>query len=175
MACRWLVACYLHGQVWGDFRVQKITGAAALALALMLAAGRAGAGVYADDLSKCLVKSTSPEDQTDFVAWAFSAMSAHPAVKVYSSITDAQRVELNKRVAALYERLMAVDCRPQTVAAIKYEGTAAIGQGFSVLGQVAFRGLMEDPAVAGTISSMNKYMDMTKFEALAKEAGVAQK
>jgi hypothetical protein len=149
----------------------RSTAAMALALALVAPAA-ARAGVYADDLTRCLVKSASPADQITFVAWAFSAMSAHPAVKSYSTLTDAQRVDLNKQVGHLYERLMTVDCRAQTVAAIKYEGNSAIEQGFSVLGQTAFRGLMGDPAVAAVFSSLPKYMDMKKFEALGAEAGV---
>ena len=151
--------------------MRRIVVAAGLVLALGLS-GAAKAGVYGDDLAKCLVKSASPADQKDFVIWAFAAMSAHPSVQAYSKFTDEERTAANKRVAALYERLMTVDCRAETVAAVKYEGTSAIEQGFSLLGQVAFRALMGDPKVAQQFSDLQKYVDVKKFEALGAEAGV---
>jgi hypothetical protein len=140
--------------------------------AMLVTSGAARAGVYSDDLSKCLVRSATPTDQTAFVAWAFSAMSAHPAVSQYSNFTQAQRDELNQRVGKLYERLLTVDCHAETVAALKYEGANAMEQSFSVLGQVAFRGLMTDPAVTNVLSGLGKAVDTKKIEALAKEAGV---
>lgn len=145
------------------------------AIGLVLALGLsnvAKAGVYSDDLAKCLVKSAGPVDQKDFVVWAFSAMSSHPDVQAYANFTETQRADLNRRAAQLYERLMIVDCRTETVAALKYEGTAALEQGFSVLGQVAFRGLMGNAKVAENFSSLQKYVDLKKFEALGAEAGL---
>jgi hypothetical protein len=142
---------------------------------LLLALGISGvarAGIYGDDLSKCLVRSSTPADQTTFVAWAFSAMSAHPAVRQYSNFTDAQRADLSKAVGKLYERLLTVDCRAETVAALKYEGAQGMEQSFSVLGQVAFRGLLGDPAVAKVMAGLGESVDMKKIEALGAEAGV---
>lgn len=108
---------------------------AAAAFAISLgAAGAAQAGIYGDDLSKCLVRSSTPADQTTFVAWAFGAMSAHPAVRQYSNFTDAQRTELSKTVGKLFERLLTVDCHAETVAALKYEGAQGMEQSFSILG-----------------------------------------
>jgi hypothetical protein len=137
-------------------------------------ADSARAGVYADDLAKCLVKSATAADQTTFVAWAFGAMSNHPAVRRYSNFTAAQREDLTRTVGMLYERLMTVDCRAETVAALKYEGDSAVAAGFNVLGQVAFRGLMTDPAVTSALESLGQVVDRKKFEALGVEAGMAQ-
>lgn len=39
------------------------------------------AGLYTDDLARCLVVSTSTQDRADLVRWIFSAASAHPVVK----------------------------------------------------------------------------------------------
>ena len=78
---------------------------------------RQGVLGLSDDLGKCLVRGATPSDQTTFVIWAFGAMSAHPAVKQYSNFTDAQRTELNRAVGKLYERLLTVDCRKETIAA----------------------------------------------------------
>jgi hypothetical protein len=57
----------------------------------LLCGAKAHAGPYGDDLSKCLVKATSSDDQIVFTQWMFAAMSLHPAVSGLVSITDEQR------------------------------------------------------------------------------------
>jgi hypothetical protein len=49
------------------------------------------AGPYTDDLSKCLVKATSADDQIIFMQWMFSAISLHPTVSGLTTITAEQR------------------------------------------------------------------------------------
>ena len=154
---------------------RRFAGAVCALGVLALGAGAAGpaqAGVYSDDLAKCLVRSATPSDQTSFVIWAFSAMSAHPAVRQYSNFSDAQRTQLNRDVAKLYERLLTVDCHAETVAALKYEGAVGMEQSFSLLGQVAFRGLMTDPDVTKQFAALGQGLDVQKLESLGKEAGL---
>jgi len=152
-----------------------LRSAAALALVVTLAgAGAARAGVYSDDLGKCLVRSATPADQSGFMVWLFAAMGAHPSVKAYSNMTEAQRTAATKRAAELMQRLLTVDCRKESVAAIRYEGQDGLGQSFSLLGQVAMRGLMGDPAVAKNLESLGTFVDKSSLEALATEAGVAK-
>jgi hypothetical protein len=144
------------------------------AVAAVCAPGLAHAGVYTDEMSKCLVRSATPQDQSDLVVWVFSAMSAHPSVKTYASVTEPQRIEITRKASGLMERLLVVSCRKETVEALKYEGSSAIEQSFGVLGQVAMRGLMSDPSVAQNLATLSEYVDASKFEALAKEAGIVE-
>jgi hypothetical protein len=153
--------------------MRRLAAALALLLALWTPASLAHAGVYTDDLTKCLVKHTGDADRTAFLVWMFSSMSVHPAVQGYSKINDAQREELSKHAAVLLQRLMTEDCRTDTVAALKYEGASAIEASFNVLGQVAMRDLMSDPAVRKGFELLGSQMDIAKFEALGKEAGVS--
>ncbi len=138
------------------------------------APGLAHAGVYTDEMSKCLVRSATPQDQSDLVVWVFAAMSAHPSVKTYASMSETQREGITRKASALMERLLITSCRKETVEALKYEGSSAIEQSFGVLGQVAMRGLMGDPAVSQNFAKLGEYVDASKFEALAKEAGIAE-
>lgn len=145
-----------------------------VALAGALAAPNlASAGVYADDMSKCLVHSTNEADQAQLVGWLFAAISSHPSVKPMTSLTNAQRDAAIQKAGSLMQRLMLVDCRKETVNALKYEGTGSIGQAFSVLGQAAMRGLMTDPSVAEGMAGLGKSLDETKFEEMLKEAGIS--
>ena len=144
------------------------TGAAAAVLALG-AAGAAEASPATDAYADCLVKATSPADKTELMVWVFSALSAHPAVKPYASVTDAQRAETSKTAARLLERLVTQDCRKETVAAIRADGPSSIQAAFKVLGQVAVAGLVQDPAVAKAMALVTTELDMAKFQYLGEE------
>ncbi len=150
--------------------MRKIAAVLGLILTFGLAEA-AHAGIYTDDLSKCLVKSTSEADRTDLILWIYAAMSDHPAVRGLSNVSPAQHDAANRKTGALMERLLLVDCRTQTVEAMRYEGSTAIQGSFSVLGQVAMVGLMQDKAVAGDVGGITKFIDESKFAALAADVG----
>ncbi len=143
---------------------------AAVALAIGLgAAGAAEASPATDDFGRCLVNATSPGDKTGLMVWVFTALAAHPAVKPYATVTDAQRAEVSAGTARLLERLVTVDCRKETLAAIKADGPNAIQQAFTVLGQVAVAGLAQDPAVTKAMAVVTGDLDMSKFQSLGQE------
>ena len=140
--------------------------------ASLFAAGSVQAGVYADDMAKCLVAKSSQADKDALMRWMFVAMAANPAVKPLANVSAAQRETYTRAAVALFERLLFKDCHTETLNALKYEGNSAMSGSFQVLGQVAARGLMSDPAAIEALGEMNKYSNQGKWEALAKEAGV---
>ena len=131
-----------------------------------LVAPSAFAGPYSDEMAKCLVSSTSEVDKNFLVKWMFAAAALHPAVKSISSVSDAQRNELNIKTAKLFERLLTESCKAQVQQAIKYEGQSTIESAFQVLGQVAARGLFSDPAVNGFIAQLGNHIDKQKMESV---------
>jgi hypothetical protein len=60
------------------------------------------------------------------------------------------------------------------VDALKYEGASALSSSFNLLGQVAMRGLMNDPAVAQSLGAIDKDLDAGLLAELKKEAGIVQ-
>jgi len=98
-------------------------------------------GMYADEMAKCLVKSTDPADRSVLVRWLFAAGASHPDVVATVSISGSQREDLNRAIAA-------------------FEAA------FQVLGQVAGRELFSHPAVAGSMAEVDKYLDKKKLEGL---------
>jgi hypothetical protein len=110
------------------------------------------AGPYIDDLSKCLVKSTGPDDQIVFMHWMFSAFSLQPAVSGLTTITAEQRAGFDKKAANLFVRLMRADCRQQTIDAVRNEGSAAMQS--KLFGQAAMRGLVTNAQGAGDVHSL---------------------
>lgn len=147
---------------------------AAIILAGVVAAAPTQAGVYTDDLTKCLVASASPDDQLVLIKWVFGVISAAPQIKTYSTVTDAQRDALSKQTGQLMQRLLTKDCRTQAVAAIKYEGSSTFESSFEVLGQVAMRGLTSSPEVSKGFGALSNGVDQQSIVDLFKDAGVPQ-
>lgn len=126
----------------------------------------ADAGPYQDDLSKCLVSSTSKDDRIDLVRWMFAAMGTHPAVKTLAAVTPQQVDAANQSVAKLFNRLLTKDCMDQTQKALQYEGRATVELSFQLLGQVAARELFTDPAVMTAMKGLTKYFDEKQLAAV---------
>lgn len=150
--------------------MRKLLFAVGACLAIITAAGQAQAGIYTDDLTRCLLKSSSPADRQDFIVFVFAAMSAHPDVRQYSRMSDAERDASVGKASALMERLLLVDCRKEAVAAIKYEREESISGAFGALGETAMVDLSSHPAVDAVFNKLTETLDETKWDSLAKEA-----
>ncbi len=124
------------------------------------------AGVYTDDLSKCLVASTTVTDRNNLVRWMFAAAAKHPAVSEIVTVTPEVMEQTNKTMGDLMNRLLLVSCKTETKEAIKYEGGTTIEASFQVLGQVAGRELFSNPAVAESLSNLDKHIDSAALEKL---------
>lgn len=131
----------------------------------------ARAGIYGDDLSKCLVKNTSAADKSALVQWMFFAMALNSNVASLTAIPESRRIEVDKSMASLLERLLADSCATETQAAVKYEGSNAIGESFKLLGQVATQEMMTDPAVAQGIGNFAKYLNKDRLEKVFGKSG----
>jgi hypothetical protein len=125
------------------------------------------AGLYTDDLSRCLVESTSSADKITLVRWIFAGMSQHPAVASLSKATPADIDRANAETGALFMRLLADTCKDKSSKAIRYEGAVAIQGAFAVLGQVATAELFAAPEVQKVMAGLDKHLDSKKLEGLA--------
>jgi hypothetical protein len=126
---------------------------------LLLVSTSSFASPFTDDLSKCLVKSTSTADRTLLIKWMFAALSNHPVVSSLTNISEEKGKELNMKVGALFTDLVTERCHSEAKQALKYEGGAAFEASFNVLGQVAAQGLMGDPSVAEYMSGLENALD----------------
>jgi hypothetical protein len=149
--------------------MKKILLGAAAAMALSFAPAQAG--IYADDATRCLVKSMNDADQSVLVKWIFVGMALHPSLKDYSSVTADQRKQMDQQMGALVRKLLTQTCRKETVDAIKYEGAGFLEKSFGALGEVAMGGLMTNPDVAKGLTTWATPEDIQAFKALGAEAG----
>jgi hypothetical protein len=131
----------------------------------------AAAGLYQDDLSRCIVTGAKPDDRQALMRWVFGAMATNPQIKDMARISDEEAVALNRATALLIQRLMLVDCRSQTIEAIKYEGGSAVQAAFSTLGQTAMSDLMRGDAASAYTGALGTYLDQEKWGKLMEEAG----
>ena len=142
-------------------------------LSAVLVIPHARAGVFTDDMSKCLVRQSTAQDQVTLVKWMFAALSLNPAVAPLSAITPETRSNINKDARKLIERLLLKDCRNETVTALKNEGPASLQISFSVFGQSAARGLMSNAAVSAEMQGLGKSMSSSpEFDKLLVDAGL---
>jgi len=143
---------------------------AATALAcLALLAPLAAAGPYTDDLSKCLVASTTPADRVALVRWIFIAFSAQPTVATMSAVKPADVDGANAEIGGLFMKLLTDSCREKAKLALRYEGPATIQLSFQVLGQVAGMELASSPEVQARMTGFSKHIDVEKLKELSGE------
>lgn len=126
---------------------------------LFLVSNSANAGLFSDDLSRCLVQSTTDTDKVSLVKWIFTMASQHKEVRSLSNATKVDIDALNKQTATLFTRLIVDDCNTQTRAAMINEGPLSIQVAFQTLGQVASMQLFNDPEVNTAMEGIRKYID----------------
>ncbi len=123
------------------------------------------AGPYGDDLSKCLVNASSPEDKQGLVQWIFFAIALNPNTEPYAKVTPEQRTQTDKRMAQLLEKLLTESCVKEAKLAIQYEGNAALQEAFGVLGRVATTEIFNNPQVSAGADKFVQYLDTNKIDA----------
>jgi len=141
------------------------------AMGFPIASG-ANASVFTDDLARCLVARTTSEDRTNIVRMMFYAAAANPAFSGVTNISEAQRRDGLRSAAAVYDRLVLVDCRTESVAAMRSDGAASIELAFQTLGQLAGRELMNSAEGLAVLNQLTDFMDLNRYDALMREAGV---
>ncbi len=142
---------------------KRIAIAGLVCSSLAVGTAPAHAGLYSDDLAKCLVESTSADDKNELVKWIFSMVALHPAVKSIASVSDEARMEASRHTVQLFEKLLTETCLVQTQKAVRYEGPEALRTGFQMLGQVAAREMFNDPGVARGLAQLGQQIDKEKM------------
>ena len=148
----------------------KILGTAALA-AVMASSAPVWAGIYTDDATRCIAKSTTEADRLALVKWIFLGIAAHPSIKEYSNVSAEQRIQIDRQMGTLVMKLLTKDCHKETVEAMRFEGGGFLEKSFSALGEIAMGGLMTNPEVSAALTNWASAEDKAAFAALAAEAG----
>ncbi|QLB60898.1 hypothetical protein E5093_11570 [Acinetobacter indicus] len=134
-----------------------------MAIALLGCSQVSTAGPAVDQLSDCLVKSTTATDKTAVLQWTFVALSAHPDLKHLSQVTPEQKQALDQKLATVLQRILVEQCSAQTKAVIQAEGIQAVGDSFQELGQITGEEILKNPEVKGQLQGVLRYVDLNKL------------
>ncbi|WP_228145807.1 hypothetical protein [Acinetobacter sp. ANC 5054] len=116
-----------------------------------------------DQLSNCLVKSTTAADKTVVLQWTFTALAAHPDLKQFSNVSETQKTQLDKNLAQVLQRILVEQCSAQTKAVIQAEGMQAVGDSFQELGSITGEEILKTPEVKDQLKGVVRYIDLNKL------------
>ncbi len=133
--------------------------------ALMGATQMASASATVDNLSNCLVKSTTDADKKVVLQWTFVALSAHPDLQSFSQVTTEQRDGLDKNLAQVLQRILVDQCSAETKAVIQTDGLQAVGDSFQELGQETGEQILKTPEIKDQYKGLVRYLDLSKLVA----------
>lgn len=121
------------------------------------------AGPTVNQLSDCLMKSTTVTDKTTVLQWTFVALGNHPDLKAFSNVTASQKEALDKNLATVLQRILVEQCSAQTKAVIAAEGVQAVGDSFQELGRITGEEILENPEVKSQLKGVLRYVDLNKL------------
>lgn len=142
---------------------RNIFGAAVGALLATAAINPAYAGPLGDELTKCMISSTTAQDKSVMVRWVFATLALHPDTAPLASVSAQQRSDLNAGTARLFERVMTENCKAQTQAAVRSEGPSALQQSFRQFGEAATRELLSNQQVANGLTATAGNLNLMKL------------
>lgn len=144
-------------------RFSRVSCLSLMAMSLWGVSQMAAAGPTVDQLSDCLVKSTTAADKSAVLQWTFVALSAHPELKKFSNVTEEQRTQLDKNLAQVLQRILVEQCSAQTKAVIQAEGMQAVGDSFQELGSITGEEILKTPEVKDQLKGVVRYIDLNKL------------
>ena len=90
-------------------------------------------------------------------------MAAHPDLKQYSNVSDAQKTQLDKNLAQVMQRILVEQCSTQTQAVIKADGLQAVGESFQELGSITGDEILKTPEIKQQLQGVLRYVDLNKL------------
>ena len=123
------------------------------------------AGPFTDNLSRCLVRSTSDGDIKKLVNWIFRVVTDHPHIKnnVGSVYSPTQKTKADVHAAEIFTTLLTETCREEAREALKYEKEIALFKSFETLGQVAMSKMMSDRNVMQSSQDLRNIWTLINF------------
>lgn len=114
-------------------------------------------------LRTCLADHTNGKDRKELARWIFLAMSAHPEIRDFAQVSEADREASSRQMAATIGRLLTEDCAGTSRTVIAAHGQQGLFNAFKFLGELAMQELMTHEAVAGEISRYARFIDHQKL------------
>ena len=117
-------------------------------------------------LGQCLVGKSGGEDWTLIKQWMAASIAMGSTMKDIVTVDPAAKRETDRRMAAMFERLMMQDCRSQMTALVKARDASGIQAASGMLGQMAIREMLRDPQTMQALIAHAAFMDPAMMQAL---------
>ncbi|MFM5924613.1 MAG: hypothetical protein ACKOPG_10570 [Novosphingobium sp.] len=149
--------------------MKALSGIVAASVALLTttgsvqAQGGASTDALADALGKCMVAKSTGEDRLVVVRWTLTSIASSPQAADVVSVRPGKKDESDRKIAALFTRLMTVDCRAETTALMATRDSSAFGRASGPLGRVAIQELLTDPTAAAAMGAFVRYLNPSDF------------
>lgn len=145
---------------------KAVTALIAILVGSCIMTSSALAGSATDALGTCLSDNTTGKERKDLARWVFIGMSSHPDMQALSRVTERNREELDRMMAAIVTRLMTENCHSQARVAMEKDGAVSLQVAFGAIGKLAMQELMSNPSVNASFDNYAKYLDTKKINAL---------
>lgn len=119
-------------------------------------------------LSQCLTMKSTGSDRIAFAGWLVSSMASAPQLKGLAAVSPEKRDQLNRDLARIFTRLIAVDCNTFANPLLKSGNTEAFSSAFEVFGRLAMQELTGNPEADRAMGEFAKYLNDADFEELRK-------
>jgi len=143
--------------------LHPLSALTAFSLALALHAAPASAGPQAEALGQCFVSSTTAAEKETISRWLFVVLEQQPEVRDLASIREATKVETDRAMAKLVERMVTAACRVPAQQTLLQEGQAGLSQSLEIFGQAAARKIFAEPSVVSAANGFTRYIDMARI------------
>jgi len=130
----------------------------AVLLAITIQVNTVYAGVYSNQLTRCIIEAMDKQDKVQFSRYFVLMYSQSPEVQDMVSISEKQERNILENIAKLYSKLMTKSCKKLTKKVMKYEGTKGIVKSFTMLGRIRAQQIMKSKEVQEMFKIYNKYL-----------------
>jgi hypothetical protein len=144
-------------------------------LAVLAACSASGAQAQVQDdqvlahaLGQCFVDKTTGADRIVVMRWMVGALASAPQTADMVRVDPARKIEVDKGMAALFTRLIAVDCVEQARPIFKSKNHEGIEAAGGSLGDIALKELMTNPDAAKAMETFTAYLRQSDFAAVLK-------
>ncbi|MDO7833985.1 hypothetical protein Q4610_02910 [Sphingobium sp. HBC34] len=147
-------------------RVMGMMAAALLLLGAGPAMAQADGQAQAQALGECMVLKSTGADRLVVARWFLTSLASAPQATGVATLTPGKKDEFDKGMAAIFTRLMAVDCADQARPLFRAKDEAGFRVAGEALGRVAMEELLNNPQARAALSAYTQYLRQEDFKAV---------
>jgi hypothetical protein len=125
------------------------------------------------ELSECIVGNSTGNDRVLVARWVGVSLASAPQLVGVVTVDQAEREQVDRQMAALFTRLITVDCLAQSRSLLADGQADALGSAFRQLGFVAIQELTANPGASAAMESFAGYLEEDAFSALQQASDPA--